>query len=1203
MATQSNSIPDSGYGNTYIDSLVWGCQWTGGDITYAFGNGYIAGADHIPGNYSDNWASAQSNAFNTVLQLYENVANLSFSQVSFNSPFNNTSANIVVYQLPNAYWGETGILGQFDVPDGKNTVNRGYFNNEVPSWSNLNQGSYGFITLIHEFGHALGLAHPHDGGDKADATVFPGVTSPFESYGTYDLNQGIWTVMSYNDGWNLHPAKNNDYGWEATPMALDIAALQAIYGENTTYNAGNNTYRLPTVNSSGTFWSCLWDAGGTDTINNTGSNLACTIDLRAAPLVGANAGGYVSYNNNIIGGYTIAHDAVIENAIGGGGNDTIYGNNANNILNGGAGNDTAVFLNSFAQAGIRYSSSTNAFTITTILGGTDTLSNIETFRFSDQTRTAASLMSPQVDITAPTVVSFSPSDGATNVTISNNIILSYSEAIQRGTGTIVLKNAAGTVIESFNAATSNRLSIAGATLTIDPTNMLNPNTHYYLTLSAGTIKDLAANAYAGTNSYDFTTTTPEPSATITTTATLAVGASINGSIEQTGDHDWYKINLNAGTGYRFDQIAAPSSSLDTYLILRNSTGQQLAFDDDNGSSTNALLAYTPTQSGVYYLDAGAYSNSSSGAYSLRATVPSLSDNTPPSVVRFSPGDGAINADVTNNITVTFNEAIQRGIGAIVLKNAVGTIIESFNAANSNRLSISGATLTIDPINALASNSHYSLSFAASTVKDLANNAYTGTNSYDFTTAAADPVGNLTTTATLNAGSEIRGFIAPNGDHDWFKITLSSGSVYRFDQIAPTGSNLDAYLTLLDSTGRQISSNDDGGVFQDAHITYTATRTGIYYLDVGSYNDTSTGDYLLQSSQSILASPVYGTAGNDTLNGTSTDDNLFGLAGNDTIYGRLGGDLMTGGTGNDDYYVDNVGDVVTETTGAGTDTIYSEYNYYTLNDNIENLLFYGIGNFIGNGNALNNYIEGDIGNDNLYGDDGNDHLNGLAGNDVLDGGLGTDTMEGGPGDDLYYVDNINDRVNESVGSGDDTVLTVANNYTLGNNIEQLLFYGTGNFIGKGNGLDNYLEGDISNDILYGYADDDTLNGLAGADNLIGGLGKDRLTGGLGPDKFKFNAATETGITTSTRDIIIDFSRSQSDKIDLSAIDANSAVALNNAFLAPTVGNHFSGAFAGQGQLYFDTTTQILYGNNDTDSPADFSIQLTAVSSLAATDFVL
>ena len=100
------------------------------------------------------------------------------------------------------------------------------------------------------------------------------------------MNQGIFTMMTYNDGWNTGPdgaSPSPNFGWEGTAMALDIAALQYLYGANQGFATGNDTYLLKNINEPGTFYTCIWDAGGVDTIRQDGS-LDCTIDLRAATL-------------------------------------------------------------------------------------------------------------------------------------------------------------------------------------------------------------------------------------------------------------------------------------------------------------------------------------------------------------------------------------------------------------------------------------------------------------------------------------------------------------------------------------------------------------------------------------------------------------------------------------------------------------------------------------------------------------------------------------------------------------------------------------------------------------------------------------------------------------------------------------------------------------------------------------------------------
>jgi len=140
------------------------------------------------------------------------------------------------------------------------------------------------------------------------------------------------------------------------------------------------------------------------------------------------------------------------------------------------------------------------------LTGTDVLSSIEFARFSDRT------VSLVTDTTAPSVLAFTPADGASGVAVSASVVASFSEQIARGTGSIVLKTAAGVIVETYNAATSPNLSISGTVLTINPSADLSWGTSYAVMFAAGTVKDLAGNNYSGTSTYDFATVLPPASA-------------------------------------------------------------------------------------------------------------------------------------------------------------------------------------------------------------------------------------------------------------------------------------------------------------------------------------------------------------------------------------------------------------------------------------------------------------------------------------------------------------------------------------------------------------------------------------------------------------------------------------------------------------------------------------------------------------------
>jgi serralysin len=219
---------------------------------------------------------------------------------------------------------------------------KGRFNYQHGSWSNQIEGGLSFNTIMHELGHGLGLSHSFDGNP-----LFPGVQfNGWTDLGDNNLSQGIWTIMAYNHDWKDSPAGSDNWGFAKTPMTFDIAAMQAMYGANTTYRTGDNTYTLPTSEVAGTGWECIWDAGGTDTISNSGASADCNINLNAYPKTGGVASEiYVSYNvsSQIAGGFTIADGAVIENAVGGNGNDTLTGNAVSNQLTGNGGADKFVF--------------------------------------------------------------------------------------------------------------------------------------------------------------------------------------------------------------------------------------------------------------------------------------------------------------------------------------------------------------------------------------------------------------------------------------------------------------------------------------------------------------------------------------------------------------------------------------------------------------------------------------------------------------------------------------------------------------------------------------------------------------------------------------------------------------------------------------------------------------------------------------------
>jgi serralysin len=358
MASIRTGVPGSGYGSIYVDALLWGgAAWdpASGPITFHFGEAVdwaAASAVHgddkfglearLEGTSIDGWSHAEKDAFRYALSVFSSVSMLTFAEAAFVE-----EANIVWWQAPlDQLFQEPGLVGIHEPPTGATAQTWGAFNpSSILSPSQLKAGGDGLFTIFHELGHAFGLAHPHDGGSESDATTFPGVPFGWPVSGDRGLNQGVWTVMSYNTGYD-RASHSDDFGRQAGLGAFDIAALQALYGSNMSTRTGDDLYRLPLVNQPGTGWLCIWDAGGRDTISGAGSASGVTIDLRPATLMAgaAGAGGFTSQAGVIGGGFTIAKGVLIENAVGSSRNDHLTGNHAGNVLNGGRGADRMLGL-------------------------------------------------------------------------------------------------------------------------------------------------------------------------------------------------------------------------------------------------------------------------------------------------------------------------------------------------------------------------------------------------------------------------------------------------------------------------------------------------------------------------------------------------------------------------------------------------------------------------------------------------------------------------------------------------------------------------------------------------------------------------------------------------------------------------------------------------------------------------------------------
>lgn len=539
-----------------------------------------------------------------------------------------------------------------------------------------------------------------------------------------------------------------------------------------------------------------------------------------------------------------------------------------------------------------------------------------------------------IDVTPPAVTSLSPADDSINVGVNSDLTITFDKAVFKGSGNILLKNSStDAVVQTINV-NSAAVVAANNQITIDLAP-LGSSTGYYVVIPNTAFTDANGNAFAGystSTAWNFTTADVLP----------PVISNLSPADDAT--------NVNVATDLTLTFNEAVVKGAGTILVKKSSDGSTVQTIDVTspavvvaGSVVTVDIANLSSSTSYFIqVAAGTFKDSSNNAFTGIGGTTSWNFTTgdfdPPLIVTLSPADNAIDVAVNSDLVLTFNEAVIKGTGNILIKKSSDdSTVQTINVT-SPLVTVAGSIVTVD-LALLTTTTGYYVQVPSTAFRDTSNNAFAGFNSpgsWNFvtsnnqvptiTTAASATVAENTSVATVVLNVDATDLDVPAQN---LTYALSGPDAGRFNIDSATGEIRFAIVPDFENP-------TDQGLDNVYNMTVTVTDNGTPNLVV-SQALTITVTAVNDNSPVVIANPTVNVPENTAtsfviLNVDATDADLpvqglsYSLSGTDATAFNINtatGEIRFNNSPNFEAPTDlnhnNVYDVIVTVTDNGSPT--------------------------------------------------------------------------------------------------------------------------------------------------------------------------------------------------------------------------------------------------------------------------------------------